>query len=255
MNSKIDELIKKNKEYQDVRKIKDLRKAFKEVLETFIAKHYPDGIENETLMCSIHGYFTSGHNCVACNLNESNKRIERYLLQYKSFNDINLTFTNFIFLLYLQVESIHAYFSLIHLKGSYKLEYYEVFTEVKRWANFLKHPKAFMLVHHPIWAYRGMRNVNDSYESKAIEKAKEQNEIINSDFVKEFYKSEEKRDELYSQLVKKEEMVVVFPDPIDLMERFIEAQERFVRLISEDEIVREVLQDEATILHHFRIES
>lgn len=250
MNSKINELIKRDKDEQDERVVRGLKKTFRKVLEVYIDKNYPNGLECDNLMCSIHSYFTSGHNCVACNLNMANKRIEKYLLQYKNFNDVNLTFTNFIFLLYLQVECIYEYFHQVELDDTFKNKNLKVFQEIKWWANFLKHPKAFMLVHHPIWAYRGMQYSSDQYNYDRIEKAKEQKEIIDTGVVEKFYKGKDNNFELYNLLTKKEDMVVLFPDPIDLMKRYTEAQERFILEISENEVVRNILESKATIEYH-----
>ncbi|WP_456460004.1 hypothetical protein [Reichenbachiella sp.] len=245
------ELKKRNEEFLDKRSTKELTEAFEATLKIFIEKNYPDGLEQYSLFCSIHNSFDKGHNCVACNLNESNKRIEKFLLQYQSFNDVNLTFTNFIMLLYLEVECVHEYFDIFKIQEPYRLKHFSIFQEIKYWANFLKHPKAFMLVHHPIWAYSKMNYYEDQHEFKLIQNAIEANDVIDTQFVKKYYKGDNLNNKLYTELTKKEDVVVVFPNPIDLMSRFSDAQQKFVNVIEENEIVRDLLDDKATIKNHF----
>ncbi|UKM65050.2 hypothetical protein GSB9_01612 [Flavobacteriaceae bacterium GSB9] len=222
---------------------------FEKVFDLFISEHYDD--EYNTLFCSIHNNFQKGHNCVACNLNDSNLRIENFLIQHRSFKDINLTFTSFILLLYLQVESIYEYFDLIQLQESYKLKHFKIFQDVKRWANFLKHPKSFMLVHHPKWTFEGRKIKNEEDDNLVAEKIKRSNPTIDTDFVNEFYSGDRKNRELYKKLNKKEKVLICFPDPIKLIKEFTEAQRKFVDVISNNEIIRDLLDNKTTIENHF----
>ena len=143
------EIIRAYKEQQDkyssVSLYEDLQNDFQKVLEIYLSSHYPDGVDSSSLMCSIHGSFKEGHNCVACNLNVNSELIIKFLLQYKAFRDVNLTFTNFILLLYLLVERYNEFFNLLTLQESYRIRYFQVFQEIKWWANFLKHPKGLIL--------------------------------------------------------------------------------------------------------------
>ncbi|OMP30473.1 hypothetical protein [Mangrovimonas sp. DI 80] len=209
----------------------NLKSIFEDVFDLFITEHYDE--EYNTLFCNIHNNFHKGHNCVACNLNESNLRIENFLIQYRNFNDIHLTFTNFILLLYLQVESIYEYFDIIQLQESYKSKHFRVFQDVKRWANFLKHPKSFMLVHHPSWTYEG-RKVRIEIDSEELidEIIKRTNPTIDSNFVNVFYAGDKKNKELFKKLNKKEDVLICFPNPIQLIKEFTKAQKKFTEIIA-----------------------
>lgn len=227
----------------------NLKEIFEKVFDKFITDHYNK--EGDSLFCNIHNSFKKGHNCVGCNLDESNRRIENFLVQHRNFNDLHLTFTSFILLLYLQVESIHEYFEIIQLQESYRYQHFKVFQDVKRWANFLKHPKSFMLVHHPIWTYDGRAIKVENSDEYVEEKIKRTSPIIDSNFVDKFYAGDKKNKELFKQLNKKENIIVTFPNPIKLIKEFTKAQKKFTEIISNNEIVRDLLENKTTIENHF----
>src|SRR5688572_20760403 len=83
----------------------DLQENFRKVLEIYLKEHYSEGIDAQSMMCSIHDSFPKGrHNCIACNLNDNSELIIKFLFQHQGFYDVNLTFTTFILLLYLLIE-------------------------------------------------------------------------------------------------------------------------------------------------------
>ncbi|WP_299155866.1 hypothetical protein [uncultured Christiangramia sp.] len=222
----------------------DLVNVFEKVFDIFVDANYQN---DSTLFCSIHNSFNRGHNCIGCNLDSNNRRIENFLIQFKYFSDINLTFTSFILLLYLQVECITEYFKIIEIQERYRTKHFQVFTLIKRWANFLKHPKAFMLVHHPNWSFEN-RIFADAYVKKLY---KNTNPTIDSSFINRYYNSDKNNKDLYRKLEKKEDLLVMFPDPIEIIKDFTNAQIKFVELISENSIARELLEDQTTIEKHF----
>ena len=174
-------------------------------------------------------------------MNESNRRIERFLLGYRYFDDEYCAFTTFIFLLYLQAEQIFEYFDIIKLPEQYKLKHFYVLYDIKRWANFLKHPKTFSLVHHPVWTYEGEEDFNSNGNSPVIDTA----------FVNKYYSGDKNNNELSRKLGSKQELEVIFPNPLTLIERFSEAQKKFVLLIKENQIIREILDDKASIRDYY----
>jgi hypothetical protein len=217
---------------------KQLRDDFRQVLEIFIeANHSPD-LNGNTLMCSIHDSFPSHHTCVACNLQENAKLIERFLLYAEVFPSINYSFTTLLLLLYLLIERIHVYFELTKIPDSYQSKHFQVFKEIKYWANFLKHPKSFMLVLHPGWHYEGMD------KETCWHPMTKNTVIINSNFVKQYYAGDQNNAKLYKLLARKDNVVVLFPNPIDLIKRFTQAQKKYVAIIAENEMVREMLESE-----------
>jgi hypothetical protein len=113
------------------------------------------GKYNDPLSCEIHDYFDSenNHNCLGCNLAEVESQFISFLKQYKRFNSENESFTLYILLSYLLVERIELIMKLMELPENYRLEHFRTFVKMRRWANFIKHPKSFMLVHHPSYIH------------------------------------------------------------------------------------------------------
>lgn len=246
MNPKTKELIK---EFYSSRgkDTSNLRSKFEEAFDIFVSGNLCEdkAKEYDSLFCNIHSNFESGHNCVACNINKSNDTIQNFLIQYRRFEDFHLTFTTFIMLLYLQVEVFSEYFKIMHLPEEYRLKHFQVLQKVRHWANFLKHPKGFMLVHHPNWTF-------ENKTSKFFpDQPKFKKPIINTIFVQKYYSGDKKNEELLKLLIRKSDLTVVFPDPAELMSEFVAAQKKFVELINNNEIVREFLKDKATIEEHF----
>lgn len=245
MNNKTVELI--NSYYSQLDDNSPLKRIFCEVMVYYLEFHntQTDIVElgYDSLFCSIHNYFESedSHNCIGCNMNETNRRIENYLLGYRLFNDTYTTFTNFIFILYLQVEHIFEYLKIVKFPDSTRSEHFRVFIEIKRWANFLKHPKTFSLVHHPIWTYEG----EDQFQSNGNKP------IIDTEFVSRYFAGEKHNDELSAQLSNKQDLEVTFPNPLNLITQFCEAQENFVQLIRDDKSIRDILNDKATIRDYY----
>ena len=230
--------------YQDLDAASDLKDTFKQVLIKFLQYHHVEDTEFDSLFCTIHNNFNEGHNCVACNLHESNRRIQDFLLGYKHFTDTYTVLTTFILLLYLQVENILVYIEIIQLsKDQIKNDFQPLIT-IKRWANFLKHPKTFLLVHHPIWRLE---------KDRALIEETVTGKIIDTLFVNRYYAGTKHNIELYNELLKKKDVTVLFPDPVIIIEQFCKAQKRFVDLIEQNQAYRDLLDSEATI-HDFYLQ-
>ncbi|RZK44440.1 MAG: hypothetical protein EOO61_03790 [Hymenobacter sp.] len=234
-NSTIQELIKLHRSAIDSPHAEQIRGDFEKVLEIFVAANYPEGVEGNTLMCSIHDSFPSHHSCIACNLQDNVRLLERFLLQAGNVSDIHFTFTTFLLLLYLIGERIQVYIEMAELPESYRLQHFGVIQEIRHWANFIKHPKAFMLVVHPQWEYE-----ESVYESSS--RATKGRVTIDTAFVKDNYRHEADNKALEKVLARQNDVVVLFPNPISLMSRFVEMQQRFIGLISENKFVRDMLE-------------
>ena len=112
-----------------------------------------------------------------------------------------------------------------------------------------------MLVHHPIFVYKTMKYDSEQDNFELIEEAKKNGSIIDTNFVKEYYSGDKNNPKLYQKLIKKENFLVLYPDPVVLITRFIEAQRKFVATIAENEIIREILESKATIKTFFEGEN
>lgn len=227
--------------YSQINETSELKEIFQEVLVYFLDFHHFKNKENEfdTLFCGIHKNFIEGHNCVACNLNENNHRIEEFLLNYRLFSDNFSTFSSFIFLLYLQVEYFFEYLNIVQIPKEYIQKNFHILYTIKRWGNFLKHPKAFILVHHPKWEYESEKAL---YNKDEI--------IINSKFVNTFFAGESKNKDLRKLLKGKENITVLFPNPYKLIVDFCKIQKKFIDLIAKNQLVIDILNDEATLINY-----
>ncbi len=231
-----------NIHYSDINSKSELKKDFEKTLVKFIEFHnFKIRGNYDTFFCNIHSNFKDGHNCVACNLNDSNRRIENFLLGYRLFTDIHTTMTNYIFLLYLQTECIFEYINYLQLQTSYIQKKFQILFTIKRWANFLKHPKSFMLVHHPVWDYKKDLKIFVNKNTP----------IIDTEFVQKYYSGDSKNKELMRELINKKDLTVLYPNPYDLIVEFCDAQKKFSDLISKNQIIREILDDTATIKEYY----
>jgi hypothetical protein len=245
MTDLVKQVLEEQQLSEDKEQTENLQRLYKQVLEAYIAGNYPGGPEGETLMCSIHDAFQDGHNCVGCNLNEQSGLLIRYLAGYPHFKDLQLVSVQFHLHLYLLAERYLTYIELIKLHESQRGRYFSVFQKVIHWANFLKHPKSFVLVHHPSYLIAGLKEEQHDRSDFVV---------IDDEFVKTYYADGELNGKLRGKLAKKENVMVRFPDPIGLIGEFVKAQQKFVELIKENAVFREILSDEASIKDSFDME-
>ena len=242
--STINALTELNQRSTETSHAEALRRDFWKVLEVFVAANYPQGIKGSTLMCSIHDAFPSHHSCIACNLNEYTKLIERFLLQVGNISDTQFALTTFLLLLYLATERIQVYLELAELPDSYCSQHFGIIQEIRHWANFIKHPKSFMLVVHPLWEYEG--TTWDSAWKSTTERV-----IIDTAFVKQYYRHDANNNKLDKILARKNDVVVMFPNPVELMTRFVEVQQKLISLINNNQFVRDMLESQTKQRHYF----
>ena len=201
-------------------------------------------------MCSIHELFYNGedkaHNCIGCNLADYTK------LMYTAIENLNINspieaFSSTILYAYLLVERFEEIFKIVELHKSYRLKHFQVFVKIRRWANFLKHPKAFMFVHHPIYYFENDVTIEDADSDSYI--------FIDQSFIDEYYSDGEKNTKLYKTLSNKKDVIVLLPDYSELIHEFCAAQKKFIELISKNEVFRELLDGKSTLKNYFEGES
>jgi hypothetical protein len=195
---------------------------------------------NSPLSCEIHDYFDNenNHNCLGCNLAEIESQYISFLKQYKRFHSENESFTLYILLSYLLVERIEQVMKLMELPESYRLEKFKTLITIRRWANFIKHPKSFMLVHHPSFIHE-----NDP----EIELIKVGKIIIDLEFIKTYYGGGSKNDNLYKILENKTNVLVVLPNIEMLTKEFCLETRDFINLIRDNSVFRHILNQKSTI--------
>jgi hypothetical protein len=199
----------------------------------------------DTLMCSINEAFSefheNGHNCLGCNLQDHVSLIQSFLKTAKSYDSKEHFFSVYCILLYLLTERILEIMRIIGLPNGYKQSELKVFKEINIWSNFLKHPKAFILTHHPKYYFDNEL----FYRSK--------NKIIDFPFVERFYSGEDKNKykDLVKQLRNNKNVIVVLPDPVRLTSDFCDACKVFIDIIKENKVYKEILNDLTTLTNFF----
>lgn len=231
--------------------IEKSRKIFKEKM---LECETEDG---ETLMCSVNQAFgefhTNGHNCLGCNLQEDVDWIETFLEQANAENyfygelHIEFFFKTYLFHLYLLTEKIFEIKKIIGLPVSYKEDDFEVFRTIKLWANFFKHPKAFILTHHPKYFFD-----NNSVEVEKLKKNSD-NKIIDLKFIRKYYSGEDpnKYKNLTGELRNNENVKVLLPPFDTLTQDFCNACTIFIEIIKENKAYKEILNDLTTLENYF----
>ena len=197
-------------------------------------------------MCSIHDLFHNeddkAHNCIGCNFADYTNLLHVALQNVAVSTPIE-AFSSTILYSYLLVERFEEIFKIIKLPDSYRLKHFQVFGQIRRWANFLKHPKAFMLVHHPEYYFENEIAIGTGDETSQI--------IIDQKFIDEYYSGDKENNKLYSLLSNKKNVFVLLPRLDKLMIDFCAGQKKFIEVISNNEVFRELLDEKSTMKNYF----
>ena len=118
-----------------------------------------------------------------------------------------------------------------------------LFQKIKKWANFVKHPKAFVLCHHPEYFLEN--------DPEIIERKKNANVLIDTAFVFKYYSGDDNKKDLFKLIANKDNVIVEFPNVVKLTTEFCEGLTSFVKLIKNNEVYRDILNDKATIENYF----
>jgi len=218
----------------------ELKSAF----DIYDREIYPDG---ESIMCSIHDSFhkpdDKAHNCIGCNFANYTQLLHSSLQTYAEVSYPLEAFTAAILYSYLLVERFEEIFKIIKLPEGYRQKNFQIFGTIKRWTNFLKHPKAFILVHHPEYYFMDEVTIEPDDKNKSI--------IIDQEFIDTYYSGDANNSKLYSILTNKKDVFVVFPNLTDLITEFCVAQKKFIDIISKNEVFREILDGQTTLKDYF----
>jgi len=114
--------------------------------------------------------------------------------------------------------------------------------EIKRWMNFIKHPKAFQFTHHPRYLF-----------SNEMSTVSEASIIIDTAFVSRYYCGEKLNKELSDKIAQKRNVIVKIPDLDVLTQRFCNEFIQFVDWICENENVANYLKDQSTIENYYEL--
>ena len=156
--------------------------------------------------------------------------------------ELNMVYFDYLLWLYLFVERMEMIFKIIELPKGYWHRHFDVFKRVRRWANFIKHPGYFILVHHPQFFI----------ETDSEFKAANFQVVIDTNFVIDNFGSDEISKSLRNQLSNKKDIVVLFPDPLVLTSEFCNATKQFVSILCENRVYKEILSEQSTYENYFK---
>lgn len=182
-----------------------------------------------------------GHNCIGCNFEEGARNIE-LLFKYNRNTDSERYFlTLYSLLFYLQAERLAVIYKEIGytVKGKDEFDWasFPVLQKIKYWANFFKHPKYYMLLHHPMFFIEG----DPSTPNFMI------NGIINNDFIHKFYSGGKHNEDLRTELENKDMYIIIFPNLLEFTKQLCEEFEKIIHVIMNDKTLIEKLASYTTI--------
>lgn len=200
------------------------------------------------LACRMHEAFGAldgvSHNCLGCNFAEATNGIDHCLVKIMcSEGSLELDCADYIIWLYLFVERANIVFEAVSLPDGYRARNFDCFVTIKRWANFIKHPNYFLMVHHAEWFIEGDEAFNaDLYGC-----------VIDTEFVRENYGAEDKsrKGAVRAKLQNKNDVAVLFPELGELTENFCAAALKLFDLAEKNEVFREMLSQVSTFDNYF----
>ena len=213
--------------------------AFEKCYKIFSEKARPHG---EAIVCEINKVLKKqGHNCVGCNLSDRTEKIDRFLQRHQDLIDSQHDVETYMMELYLFVERMEMLIGIMGVPDVYVKKRFPILGRIKRCANFIKHPDAFVLTHHPKYTMDGFDRPADSKI------------IIDEVFIGKYYSNSnpERKKELAKMLLNKSKVLVVWPDIVDYTDQLCDAFVGFTNLVLNNEVYRDILEDKATIVAYF----
>lgn len=202
-------------------------------------------------MCAIHQLFGGNdgphHNCLGCNFADATSWIHNFLQSSLSSPQASVQefYFDYLIKLYLFVERSYIVFDIVNLPVEYRSRHFSIFQKVHKWANFIKHPKSFLLVHHPRYFMEDDVMADEEFDRSAF------GVIIDQEFVLEYYAGPDNNSKLHKLLTNKNDVAVLFPNVVELTVDFCSGLHKFVDVIRDNDVYREILNSRATFDNYF----
>lgn len=230
--------------FSEAEQASEVQNQFERAYKHFSEHAFADDVPT---MCQLHDVFgtmdDNHHNCLGCNFADSIQLIEAFLKTWQSQETIHFSYTTYLILCYLLVERIDTMFNVIQLNQDYRVEHFKILLSIRRWANFIKHPKAFLLTHHAEYTFHDSPKNGALTDHAAV--------VIDRTFVDKYYSNDDKNNELYREIENKENVLVVFPDVIHVTEELCVAINKSVDVIRDNAVYKEVLAKRSTFLDYW----
>jgi hypothetical protein len=232
-------------------KIKSVIEVHKENAEIFKSQLMnPD--DGRSFACKVWDVMTQGKentdNCLGENFNQLINTItddffDNYLPSLNT--KLDFYFTTYILWLYLVVERIDFVFEVVNkdnkskLFSDFKEKNFSTCQLIKKWANFIKHPKEFIFSHWPQYLMEEegleIENRNDFI-------------IIDANFIKSHYTKSNSR---VTDLENCNKALVLVPDLIILTKNFCKELNIFFDFICGNKIVSDYLREKTTLEFYY----
>lgn len=159
------------------------------------------------------------HNCIGCNLAEGARHINIFFRNNNKDVSESYFLSTYTLLFYIQAERlgvIYKELGYINKRNEFDWESFPALLKLKRWANFFKHPKSYMYLHHPTFYIDGYTRMPIIKDGR-----------IDNAFVNKYYSGNGKNNDLKTLLANKSHSVI-FPN---LLEFTIELCSEFEKVI------------------------
>lgn len=147
---------------------------------------------------------TSFHNCIGCNFEEGCLNILDFVKQFAGTEKVRTYLTIYSLLFYTLAERLAVVYHELGVVNGKKFDWsqFPILRNIKHWANFFKHPKAYMFLHHPdYFLEKDPDRPNFMIEGE-----------VDSSFVDLFYRAGADNEALRQLLGNKKGWKVIFPD-------------------------------------------
>jgi len=230
------------------RTLSDIFAECKSVIESQAHYHHKgDKSCRISAMCRVYYALIDGYegcNALGNNLAESMEEVRQLLASGPRSERMHVDVRDYLSRLHLVSERIYE---AIKVAGIFKPEFtlstdgMRAIRDVKQWANFFKHPRAFLWCHEP--TYHCLSFGPPPIEASLF--------VVDQSVVDEYYKDDcKKHAELHVKLGNKTCVQVHFPELVNLTKRFCKGIDDFCLSISAP-IFRETLKRKSTIDDYF----
>lgn len=205
-------------------------------------------------MCDIYDRYLgpeeTDHNCLGCTLDSCTEDISKFLEVAAKFDTFSeeQSFALLSHLLNSLWERMTDVFDILCVPDSYRCRHYQPFIQIRRWANFFKHPKEFgWLVHHPIYCH-------DGTEASEFYKSSKDHKIVQDEFLKKYYTANRTKGMAKELSEFQTKVVVILPDVPALIRGVSVSLLNFRDVVTQNPVYVEILQDKATIKNYYETE-
>jgi hypothetical protein len=164
------------------------------------------------------------HNSIPCNLTDGANLIVQFLKNNEDCKSIRYFVNIYSTFFYQQAERYAVVYEQLGItlkNGKFDWNQFPNLQLIKYWANFFKHPKSSMFLHHPTYHIESFPE-NPNFLFKGI---------INSAFVKKYYSGGNHNKELETLLLN-QDFKIFFPDLIELTNQLCTEFERIFDIVN-----------------------